>query len=135
MMLLSGKISASMSTTRSSAVHLNNLGVRYHTEGKFRESDAAHKESSAILEAAGPENTPLLAKSLANRAALYRTFQEYHEAERLHGADGARLLREPPVPVFKIGECTDTGLWLEANGTRERLAPTGWVHRLSEPGA
>ena len=70
-------------TPHSSAARLNNLGVRYHAEGKFHESDEAHKECSAILEAGGPENAPLLAKSLANRAALYRTFQEYHEAERL----------------------------------------------------
>ena len=71
-----------MIVPHSSAVRLNNLGVRYHAEGKFHESNEAHKECSAILEAGGPE-TPLLAKSLANRAALYRTFQEYHEAERL----------------------------------------------------
>jgi tRNA (mo5U34)-methyltransferase len=69
--------------SHSSAVRLNNLGVHYHAEGKFRESDAAHKECSAILETGGPESAPSLAKSLANRAALYRTFQEYHEAERL----------------------------------------------------
>jgi tRNA (mo5U34)-methyltransferase len=69
--------------SHSSAVRLNNLGVQYHTEGKFRESDAAHKECSAILESGGPESASLLAKSLANRAALYRTFLEYHEAERL----------------------------------------------------
>ena len=72
-----------MIAPHSSAVRLNNLGVRFHAEGKFHESNEAHKECSAILEAGGPETTPLLAKSLANRAALYRTFQEYHEAERL----------------------------------------------------
>jgi tRNA (mo5U34)-methyltransferase len=72
-----------MITPHSSAVRLNNLGIRYHAEGKFHESNVAHKECSAILEAGGPENFPLVAKSLANRAALYRTFQEYHEAERL----------------------------------------------------
>jgi tRNA (mo5U34)-methyltransferase len=70
-------------TAHSSAVRLNNLGVRYHAEGKFHESNAAHKECSAILEDGRPESAPLLATSLANRAALYRTFQEYHEAERL----------------------------------------------------
>jgi thiamine-monophosphate kinase len=45
-------------------------------------------------------------------------------------ADGARLLRAPPVPVTKIGECVDAGLWLEADGKRERLEPTGWVHPI-----
>ena len=78
-----GKLFAVVTTPHSSAVRLNNLGVRYHTEGKFHESNVAHKECSTILEAGGPETAPLLAKSLANRAALYRTFQEYHEAERL----------------------------------------------------
>ena len=47
--------SMSMITPHSSAVRLNNLGVRYHAEGKFHESNVAHKECSAILEAGGPE--------------------------------------------------------------------------------
>ena len=52
----SGKLSAVVSNiSYSSAVSLNNLGVRYHAEGKFRESNEAHKECSAILEAGGPE--------------------------------------------------------------------------------
>jgi thiamine-monophosphate kinase len=46
-------------------------------------------------------------------------------------ADGEKLLREPPVPgLAKIGECVESGLWLEANGRRERLEPTGWVHQV-----
>lgn len=46
-------------------------------------------------------------------------------------ADGERLLREPPVPgLVKVGECVEAGLWLETNGRREPLAPTGWVHAL-----
>jgi thiamine-monophosphate kinase len=45
--------------------------------------------------------------------------------------DGAKLLREPPVPgLVKVGECVASGLWLEADGQREPLEPTGWVHRL-----
>ncbi len=45
--------------------------------------------------------------------------------------DGAKLLREPPVPgLTRIGECVESGLWLEENGTRTPLAPTGWVHDL-----
>lgn len=47
--------------------------------------------------------------------------------------DGARLLREQPltdVKLTKIGECVDAGLWLLANGRRQPLAPTGWVHPL-----
>ena len=48
-------------------------------------------------------------------------------------ADGERLLRDQPVPgvtLTKIGECVDSGLWLEENGTRRPLAPAGWVHAL-----
>jgi tRNA (mo5U34)-methyltransferase len=104
----------SMTIPHSSAVHLNNLGVRYHTEGKFRESDAAHKECSAILEAAGPENAPLLAKSLANRAALYRTFQEYHEAERLFQV-AMRIWERRGAPAASDDEMLSAEV-IEANG-------------------
>lgn len=45
-------------------------------------------------------------------------------------ADGERLLRDPPVPVYRIGECVAAGLWLETGGRREPLAPRGWVHAL-----
>ncbi|MBN9121224.1 MAG: thiamine-monophosphate kinase, partial [Planctomycetes bacterium] len=45
--------------------------------------------------------------------------------------DGAKLLNAPPVPgLAKIGACVESGLWLETNGRREPLAPTGWVHAL-----
>jgi thiamine-monophosphate kinase len=48
-------------------------------------------------------------------------------------ADGERLVREQPVPgvvLSKVGECVGEGLWLEENGQRRPLAPTGWVHEL-----
>ncbi|MBY0458693.1 MAG: thiamine-phosphate kinase, partial [Gemmataceae bacterium] len=46
-------------------------------------------------------------------------------------ADGATLLREPPVSgLAKIGTCVESGLWLEEAGVRRPLAPTGWVHDL-----
>ena len=46
-------------------------------------------------------------------------------------ADGAKLLREPPVPgLVKIGECVESGLWLEGQEGREPLSPSGWVHPL-----
>ena len=44
-------------------------------------------------------------------------------------SDGERLLRERPVPgLAKIGECVESGLWLDEGGARRPLAPTGWVH-------
>jgi thiamine-monophosphate kinase len=45
-------------------------------------------------------------------------------------ADGDRLLREQPVPgilLSKLGECIDSGLWLDEAGRRRRLEPRGWV--------
>ncbi len=48
-------------------------------------------------------------------------------------ADGRRLLAEQPVPditLAHIGECVETGLWLEASGQRRELAPSGYEHRL-----
>jgi thiamine-monophosphate kinase len=48
-------------------------------------------------------------------------------------ADGERLVREQPVPgvvLTKIGECVESGLWIEENGQRRPLPPTGWVHQL-----
>jgi thiamine-monophosphate kinase len=45
--------------------------------------------------------------------------------------DGEKLLRELPVPgLVKVGECVESGLWLETAGKREPLAPTGWAHQV-----
>lgn len=49
-------------------------------------------------------------------------------------ADGERLLREHPVAgLSRIGECVESGLWIEEVGRRRPLAPTGWVHGFGEP--
>jgi thiamine-monophosphate kinase len=48
-------------------------------------------------------------------------------------ADGRRLLREQPVAgvtLVRIGECVESGFWLEEDGRRRPLEPTGWVHKL-----
>jgi thiamine-monophosphate kinase len=47
--------------------------------------------------------------------------------------DGEKLLREQPVlgiALVKIGECVESGLWLEENGECRELEPTGWVHQV-----
>ncbi len=45
--------------------------------------------------------------------------------------DGEKLLRSLSVPgLVKIGECVESGLWLETDGKREPLQPTGWVHEM-----
>lgn len=46
-------------------------------------------------------------------------------------ADGANLLHAPPVAgLTKIGECLESGLWLEEQGRRTPLEPTGWTHQV-----
>lgn len=45
-------------------------------------------------------------------------------------AEGEKLLRAPPVPVWKIGECVASGYWIEEQKNRRPLVPTGWVHQL-----
>ena len=65
------------------AVLLNNLAVVYHTAGKFQEADSLHKQCIAMLDAAFGSQDRRVAQSLANRASLYRTFQEFAEAERI----------------------------------------------------
>ena len=51
-------------------------------------------------------------------------------------ADSAWLSADLFAPgLRKIGACVEAGLWLEVGGVRTKLAPTGWVHDLGEPGA
>jgi thiamine-monophosphate kinase len=48
-------------------------------------------------------------------------------------AAGRRLLAEQPVSGIKlahIGECVESGLWIELEGQRLPLAPRGFVHQL-----
>jgi thiamine-monophosphate kinase len=47
--------------------------------------------------------------------------------------EARRLLREQPIPtieLFQVGECVESGLWLQEAAARRRLTPTGWVHPL-----
>jgi thiamine-monophosphate kinase len=48
-------------------------------------------------------------------------------------ADARRLLELQPVAgitLAHLGECVETGLWLEENGARRPLEPAGYVHAL-----
>lgn len=48
-------------------------------------------------------------------------------------ADGRRLVETQPVPgitLTAIGECVESGLWLESDGARRPLEPQGYVHSL-----
>jgi thiamine-monophosphate kinase len=47
--------------------------------------------------------------------------------------DAARLLDQQPVPgvtLYAVGECVESGLWLEVGGERRALDPAGWAHAL-----
>ncbi|HZT83241.1 MAG TPA: thiamine-phosphate kinase [Gemmataceae bacterium] len=47
--------------------------------------------------------------------------------------DARSLLGNPPligVPLTHIGECVESGLWLEERGARRPLEPRGYVHEL-----
>lgn len=52
--------------------------------------------------------------------------EDFELAFAVSPADGAKLLAASPVPVWKVGECVESGLWLGD----APLAPTGWVHSL-----
>jgi thiamine-monophosphate kinase len=48
-------------------------------------------------------------------------------------ADGGGLVRTQPVPgltLHHVGECVESGLWLEEGGRRAVLPPKGYVHEL-----
>jgi thiamine-monophosphate kinase len=45
--------------------------------------------------------------------------------------DGQGLLRQSPVPVWKIGQCVQDGCWLNREGVRMPLPRRGWVHAFS----
>jgi thiamine-monophosphate kinase len=47
--------------------------------------------------------------------------------------DGRRLIETQPIAgitLAAIGECVESGLWLEADDTRRALEPRGYVHAL-----
>ena len=53
--------------------------------------------------------------------------------DAIHADDGRRLLATQPIPgiaLCHIGECIESGLWLEQNQQRRALAPMGYVHSL-----
>lgn len=69
--------------TTESAEVLNDRAVKLQTDGRWLEADELYKQSLAIWESKLGPDDPLVAQSLANRASLYRTMGEHHEAERI----------------------------------------------------
>jgi tRNA (mo5U34)-methyltransferase len=72
-----------VAVTPDSAANLNDQAVKLQAEGKHLEADDLYKKSLAIWESTLGLEDPLVAQSLANRASLYRTMREHHEAERI----------------------------------------------------
>jgi thiamine-monophosphate kinase len=56
--------------------------------------------------------------------------EDFELAFAVSPTDGEKLVRASPVPVWKVGECVETGYWIEEQETRRPLVPTGWEHRL-----
>lgn len=87
-----------------------------------------HAEAIPITDAARERSRT------SGRSPLQHAFGDGEDFELVFAVspgDGERLLTAPPITgLTKIGECVDAGLWLETNGRRESLAPTGWVHSL-----
>lgn len=68
------------------------------------------------------------------RTALDHALSDGEDFELLFAVspeDGERLLKEPPCPgLTHIGECVESGLWLDTAAGRVPLTPRGWVHDL-----
>lgn len=56
--------------------------------------------------------------------------EDFELAFAVSPEDGSKLLKESPVPVWKIGECEAEGYWIVEGGKRRPIQPTGWVHKL-----
>ncbi len=103
-------------------------------------ADVAHlcaeSHCGAVLRA---ESIPVsdAARRLADGAApLEHALEDGEDFELVFAvapADGLRLVEAQPVPgvtLAHIGECVDSGLWLEEGGRRRPLQPRGYVHRI-----
>jgi thiamine-monophosphate kinase len=59
--------------------------------------------------------------------------EDFELAFAVSAEDGRRLLESQPTGdarITHLGEFVDNGLWLERNGVRQPLPPTGYVHAL-----
>lgn len=59
--------------------------------------------------------------------------EDFELAFAVSPEDGEKLLREQPVKgirLTRVGECVESGLWLEEGGQRKPLAPLGYRHEF-----
>lgn len=107
-------------------------------------SDGLSKDLSHILEESGcgavlvAERIPIhpdavgLAKTTGESPQTHALGdgEDFELIFAVSEADAVKLRSGSPVPVFEIGECVTGGLWLETDGRREPLTPTGWTHTV-----
>jgi thiamine-monophosphate kinase len=90
----------------------------------------------AVLRAESVPLTPEASRLDDGRTPLEHGLSDGEDFELVFAvspADGARLLRDQPVPgvtLSHIGECVEAGFWLEEGGRRRELEPRGYVHRV-----
>lgn len=107
------------------------------SDGLSQDLNHILKEShcGAVLDSAAIPRTDAaftLARS-SGKSALEHALCDGEDFElvfTVSSVDGAKLLRDSPVPVWKIGECTDSGFGIRINGAIEPLMPRGWQHPL-----
>ncbi len=121
------------------------LVTKFDLHSMIDVSDGLAKDLNHILEESGcgavlvAEAIPVHpdAVALSNRTGktpLQHALSDGEDFELVFTVDaatGAKLLADPPVPVWKIGECVaEAGLWVTEGGVKRVLPPTGWEHAL-----
>ena len=90
----------------------------------------------AVLRAGAIPIAPAAHNMTDGRAPLQHALgdgEDFELAFAVDAVDGRRLLETQPAPgvmISCIGEFVADGLWLEENGLRRSLPPTGYVHTL-----
>ncbi len=96
----------------------------------------AESRCGAVLRAEAIPIDPAARRLNDNRTPLGHALGDGEDFELVFAVtpdDGRRLLATQPVPGIRLahlGECVADGLWIEENGERRPLPPTGYVHTL-----
>ena len=107
-------------------------------------SDGLSSDLGHILKASGcgaeldAEAIPIHADAIALAATTGRTplshalndGEDFELVFAVSPADGERLVRASPVPVWRVGICVEAGFWLVKSDQREPLVPGGWAHQF-----
>jgi thiamine-monophosphate kinase len=91
----------------------------------------------AVLRAEAIPMTPEAQCLSDGRSPLEHALNDGEDFElivALPPSDAEQLIRTQPIAALslvEIGECVETGLWIEENGQRRPLEPRGYVHSLT----